>query len=257
MRKLILALALLLGAPLSAAALEVAATTPNMGMLARTVGGEHVNVVGAGAGRPRRPLPRGPAQHDGRAAARRPAGRGRRELEVGWLPAAIQGAGQSAPPAGPARLLRGGRGRDAARCEGLRPTGRWATSTRGQPAHLLRSAAHGRRGRGAGRAPRGTRCRQRGSASANAEAFRRAHGARGRRGWRARVAGGPGALLYHKDADYLMERLGCRCSATSSRCRASRRRPATSTTSSASSRAADGVILHMVYEPARGPRRLG
>jgi zinc/manganese transport system substrate-binding protein len=255
MRKLWLLLGVFLGSPLSAAALEVVATTPNMGMLARSVGGEHVNVrVLAPGDRDVHQLEARPSMMVALRGADLLVAVGA-ELEVGWLPAAIQGAANPrilpARPgyfeaAGSVPLLAAGRPADRALGD-VHPEGnphiyfdplRMATAAEALAARLAELDA------------------------ANASAYRARAQAFAERmaeetaSWQARVAGAPGALLYHKDADYLMERLGVPVLGyleplpgippTARHIRQLVR----------DLEGRDGVAFHMPYEPARGPERV-
>jgi zinc/manganese transport system substrate-binding protein len=255
MRKLWLLLGLFLGSPLSAAALEVVATTPNMGMLARSVGGEHVNVrVLAPGDRDVHQLEARPSMMVALRGADLLVAVGA-ELEVGWLPAAIQGAANPrilpARPgyfeaAGSVPLLAAGMPADRALGD-VHPEGnphiyfdplRMATAAEALAARLAELDA------------------------ANAAAYRARAQAFAERmaeettSWQARVAGAPGALLYHKDADYLMERLGVPVLGyveplpgippTARHIRQLVR----------DLEGRDGVAFHMPYEPARGPERV-
>ena len=186
--------------------LNVVATTSNMGMLAETVGGEHVSVtVLAPPDRDVHYLEARPAMM---AALRRAdlllaVGA---ELEVGWLPAAISGAGNARVNPGrrgyfeaAAQVDRIEEGRPADRALGdVHPAGnphvyldpeRMARIARTLAERLAEmDAANAQRFR------------------ANAQAF--AEGVEARiDGWRERVDGAPGVVLFHADANYLMRLL--------------------------------------------------
>ena len=252
----LLALALLLGAPLPAAALEVAATTPNMAMLARTVGGEHVTVrVLAPGDRDVHHLEARPSMMVGLRRADLLVAVGA-ELEIGWLPAALRGAANPRilpgrpgyfEAAGAVKLLGAGMPPDR---------GLGDVHPGGNP-HIyfdplrMAAAAEALAERLAELDPANAAV-----FSANAQAF----GARmveHIEAWQERVAGAPGALLYHKDVDYLLARLGLPVLGyiellpgippTAGHIRA--------LVDELSGR--QGVILHMLYEPAQGPERLG
>jgi zinc/manganese transport system substrate-binding protein len=89
----------------------------------------------------------------------------------------------------------------------------------------------------------------------NAQAFA-ARMAREVEGWQARTAGAPGAVLYHKDADYLMDRLGVPVHGYLEPL------PGIPPTARHIRRLVDelrereGVIFHMNYESPRGANRL-
>jgi zinc/manganese transport system substrate-binding protein len=255
MRRLVFLFALFLGAPLSAAALEVVATTPNMGMLARTVGGSYVNVAVLAPGdRDVHFLEARPSMMVALRRADLVVAVGA-ELEGGWLPAAIRGAAnpQLLPPrdgyfeaAGTVPLLDEGVAADR---------GQGDVHPAGNP-HIyldpLRMAAAGE-----ALAERMARL-----APANADAFRenaRAFAERMARetaAWRERVRGAPGALLYHKDADYLMARLDVPILGYLEPL------PGIPPTARHIQRLVtelagrEGVAFHMGHEPARGPERV-
>lgn len=255
MPRLILLVALLLGVPLSAAALEIVATTPNMGMLARSVGGEHVQVgVLASGDRDVHYLEARPSMM---AALRRAdllvAVGG--ELEVGWLPAAIRGAGNP-------RILPGRAGYfEAAAVVQLMDEGGPADRARGDVhptgnPHVyfdpLRMAA------AAGALAEQLAILDAANAAAyatNAEAFA-ARMVRELEGWQARAAAANGAVPYHKDADYLFTRLGVPILGYIEPL------PGIPPTARHIRQLVDelqgreGVIFHMVYEAAQGPERL-
>ena len=93
--------------PPSAAGANVVATTSSMGMLARTVGGDAVSVtVLAPPDRDAHYLLAKPSMMIALRRADLLVAVGA-ELEVGWLPAALQGANNPQDPARPGRLLRG------------------------------------------------------------------------------------------------------------------------------------------------------
>lgn len=255
MRRLLLIVALCLAAPLPAAALQVAATTPNMGMLARSVGGPHVDVVVLAPGD--RDVHYLEARPSMMVALRRAdllvAVGG--ELEVGWLPAALRGASNP-------RILPGRPGYfEAAAAVPLLDAGGAADRAggdvhpEGNP-HVyldpLRMAA----------AAAALAEQMAVLDGANAEAYRSAARAFSTRmeqalaGWRARAASSGGAVPYHKDADYLFHALGVPVLGYVE--------PLPGIPPSArhirdlvdALQGKDGVIFHMVYNPAQGPERL-
>jgi zinc/manganese transport system substrate-binding protein len=258
MRKLYcLWLCLFLGAPLpAAAALEVAATTPNMGMLARTVGGEYVNVTVLAPGdRDVHHLEARPSMMVGLRRADLLVAIGA-ELEIGWLPAALQGAGNP-------RVLPGRPGHFEATA-GMELLDAGLPADRGlgdvHPAgnpHIyfdpLRMAMAAQAlARRLGELDRANAD----AYTANARSFAARMEQEVER-WQARAAGAPGAVLYHKDAVYLMRLLGVPVHGfvepvpgippTARHIR--------QLVTDLQDRA--GVIFHMGYEPARGPERLG
>lgn len=237
-------------------ALEVVATTASMGMLARTVGGPQVRVtVLAPPDRDPHQLQAKPSMMRALRDADLVVAVGA-ELEVGWLPPALDGAAN--PRVLPGRigyfeaaaqvpLIDAGQPADRARGD-VHPAGnphvhldpvRMATIARALAERLARldtaRAADYR---------------------ARAEAFARAVEAR-LPAWRAQVAGSAGAVLYHKDGIYLLDRLGLPLLGTLE--------PVPGVPPSARHlnaliselRGRRGVVLHQPYQPAQGPNRLG
>ena len=186
--------------------LNVVATTSNMGMLAETVGGEHVRVtVLAPPDRDVHYLEARPAMM---AALRRAdlllaVGA---ELEVGWLPAAISGAGNARVRPGrtgyfeaAAQVDRIEEGRPADRALGdVHPAGNpHVYLDPERMARIARTLAERLAEMDAANAER---------FRANARAF--AEGVEARiDGWRERAEGAPGVVIFHADADYLMRLL--------------------------------------------------
>ncbi|QKT04965.1 zinc ABC transporter substrate-binding protein [Ectothiorhodospiraceae bacterium 2226] len=189
-----------------AQALEVVATTPHMGMLARVVGGEAVNVtVLAPPDRDVHYLQARPSMMRALRSADLVIAVGA-DLEVGWLPAALEGAANPGVLPG-----RPGYFEAAAQVELLQedvPADRAHGDVHpaGNP-HLyldpvrmaeVAEALAGRLARLGG-----------GEAAAFTE---RAHAfttevEQRLPAWQEKVAGASGAILFHKDADYLLRRL--------------------------------------------------
>jgi zinc/manganese transport system substrate-binding protein len=256
MRIWLLMASLVLGAPLSAAALEVAATTPNMGMLARTVGGEHVNVTVLAPGdRDVHYLEARPSMMANLRRADLLVSVGA-ELELGWLPAAIPGSRNP-------RVLPGRPGNfEAAATVVLQDAGAPADRALGDvhpggnphvyfdPLRMAVAAEALAERMGELDAPNADTYR------ANAQGFADRM-AREVEGWQARASGAPGVLLYHKDANYLMARLGVPVHGYIEPL------PGIPPTARHISqlvsdlRGREGVIFYMVYEPSQGPERLG
>jgi zinc/manganese transport system substrate-binding protein len=184
------------------AAVDVVATTSSMGMLARTVGGDAVKVtVLSPPDRDAHYLLAKPSMMVALRRADLLVAVGA-ELEVGWLPAAIQGAGNS-------QILPGQQGYfEGAAQIALIEAGQAADRAKGDVHPMgnphyymdplrMAEAATALAGRLAALdPPNGERYR------ANAEAFNRAVAGRVTL-WRQRAAGAPGVVLYHKDANYL------------------------------------------------------
>lgn len=255
MQRLLLILALCLAAPLPAGALEVAATTPNMGMLVRTVGAEHVRVAVLAPGD--RDVHHLEARPSMMVALRRAdllvAVGG--ELEIGWLPAALRGANNP-------RILPGRPGYfEAAAAVKLLDTAGAADRAGGDVhpmgnPHIyfdpLRMAAAAAALAEQLAALDGANAE---IYAANAQAF----SIRMRReveGWQARAATARGVVPYHKGADYLFARLGVPVLGYVE--------PLPGIPPTARHihqlvnelRGREGVIFHLVYEPAQGPERL-
>ena len=198
---------LLLAAGAADGALSVVATTSNMGMLARTVGGDAVRVtVLAPPDRDPHFLQAKPTMMVALRNADLLVAVGA-ELEVGWLPAALQGASN-------ARLLPGQPGyfEAAAQVPLIEKTSdadrsRGDVHPMGNP-HLFldpdRMAAVGRAL--AGRLGKLDPPHEE-TYRTNAEAFAKAAADRIPK-WKEQAGGAPGVLLYHKDANYLLGLLG-------------------------------------------------
>ncbi|MDX1588214.1 MAG: zinc ABC transporter substrate-binding protein [Oleiphilaceae bacterium] len=194
---------LMLLSGLSQAAVNIAATVPNMGMLAREIGGEHVQVtVMAPPGRDPHYLEARPSMMAALRRADMVVSVGA-ELETGWLPAAIQGAGnRELVPGkkgyfeGAAHIKRLNEGQQADRSRGdVHPRGnphfyldpqRMATVGQALAEHLARLDPDNRD-----------------DYLSRATAFRQAVEEQLPQ-WRSQAAGAPGALLYHGEPDYLM-----------------------------------------------------
>ena len=183
-------------------AVNVVATTSSMGMLARTVGGDAVKVTVLSP--PDRDAHHVLAKPSMMVAMRRAdlflaVGA---ELEVGWLPAALQGASNP-------RILPGQPGyfEGAAQID-LIETGQSADRSRGDvhpmgnphyymdPDRMARVARALAERLGALDPPNAAKFR------ANAEAFGKEAAERTAR-WKQQAAGAPGVVFYHKDGNYL------------------------------------------------------
>ncbi|HYN42612.1 MAG TPA: zinc ABC transporter substrate-binding protein, partial [Thermoanaerobaculia bacterium] len=189
------------------ATLTVAATTSNMGMLVRTIGGDSVKVtVLAPPDRDPHFLQAKPNMMVALRNADLLVAVGA-ELEQGWLPAAIQGASNP-------KILAGQLGYFEA-CAQVPLIDKTDVLDRsggdvhpmGNPHVFLdpeRMAAVGRAlaGRLAGLEPAGEA-----RFKANAEQFAKTAAERVAQ-WKQEAAGVPGAVLYHKDANYLLALLG-------------------------------------------------
>ncbi|WP_338018732.1 metal ABC transporter substrate-binding protein [Ectothiorhodospira variabilis] len=206
MYKWLIGLVLLVSTATAQAAVNVVATTPAMGMLAETVGGDAVSVrVLAPADRDAHYLQARPSMMAALRGADLVVSVGA-ELEVGWLPAAIRGAnnpgvfpGRTGYFEAAAQVDLIGVGGPADRALGdVHPAGNPHVNMdpvrMAQVAHAL--------------ADRLIRFD-----SANAEQFRANAEAFERKVeehlpvWRERVADAPGVVFFHEDADYLAKRL--------------------------------------------------
>ncbi|HUM01233.1 MAG TPA: zinc ABC transporter substrate-binding protein [Thermoanaerobaculia bacterium] len=198
---------LLVAAGAANGALNVVATTSDLGMLVRTVGGDRVKVtVLAPPDRDPHFLLAKPTMIIALRNADLLVAVGA-ELEVGWLPAALQGASN-------AKLLPGQSGyfEAAAQVPLIEKSGdtdrsRGDVHPMGNP-HLFldpeRMAAVGRAlaGRLAQLDPP-----HEATYRANAESFAKVVAERVPK-WKEQAAGAPGVVLYHKDANYLLLLLG-------------------------------------------------
>jgi len=204
MKKLALTLVLLLLAGPAAAALEVVATTPSMGMLARVVGGEAVTVtVLAPPDRDPHSLQARPSMMAALRRADLLVAVGA-ELEVGWLPAALQGAANPGinpgtpgyfEAAAQVELIEVGLPADRSLGD-VHPMGNPHVNLDPERMAQVARALAGRLAALNPAAGPGFH--------ANAERFagevvRRAPE------WRRRAAGAPGIVLFHKDINYLAE----------------------------------------------------
>ncbi len=207
MKKSILAFALLAAAAPALAAVNVVASTSSMGVLATAVGGDAVKVtVLAPPDRDVHVLQARPSMMVALRRADLLVAVGA-ELEVGWLPAALNGAGN-------AKILPGAPGYfEAAAQVPLLETGEAADRSQGDvhpmgnphiyldPVRMAK-VAEALAGRLASLdAPNAARYR------AGAAVFRAAVEAR-LPGWKAKAAGAKGLLLFHKDVNYLAALLG-------------------------------------------------
>ncbi len=235
-------------------ALQVVATTASMGMLARAVGGPAVSVMVLA------PPDRDPHQLQARPSMMRALRDADlvvavgAELEVGWLPAALAGAGNG-------RVLPGRLGYFEAAAQvplldpGVADRARGDVHPMGNPhVHLdpVRMADIAR-----ALAERLARLNPTHAADyrARAEALAAAVASR-LPGWQALAAGSAGAVLYHKDGIYLLDRLGRPLLGTIE--------PVPGVPPTAQHlaglieqlRGRRGVVLYHPYQPAQGPQRV-
>jgi zinc/manganese transport system substrate-binding protein len=201
-------LALLLGSTLAQAAIPVVATTTSTEMLLREIGGNEVSITTLAApDRDAHTLQVKPSMMRALRSARLVVAMGA-ELEIGWLPLAISSSANPGVLPGtdgyfevaaqvPLLDVKGAAAADRAKGD-VHPMGnphvqmdplRMADAgvalaerlARIDPAHATEFRAH-------------------------AQAFKQAVAAKLPQ-WQQQVAGAPGAVIYHKDGDYLMARL--------------------------------------------------
>ncbi len=207
MRLLLSAFAILaLAVPAAAQTVDVVATTSSVGMLARVVGGPAVKVTVLA-----------PPDRDAHLLARPSMMLALRradllvavgaDLEVGWLPAALRSAGNR-------KILPGEPGSfEGAAFVDLLEKGQAADRSRGDVHPIgnphyymdpvrLSAAARALAQRLAQLQPASAK-----TFDANAAAFAKAASDRAAQ-WKARAAGVPGVLLFHKDVNYLANLLG-------------------------------------------------
>lgn len=187
--------------------LNVVATTTNIGVLAQTVGGEHIAVtVLAPPGRDAHHLQVRPSMM---AALRRAdlivaAGA---ELETGWLPPAIRGAGN--PRIQPGRSGYFEAARDLELLDAGRPADRALGDVHpeGNPHFYLDPVRMTQAAAALAEHLTGLRPADADAFRANAAAFAN-EVERRLPGWQARAASAPGVLLFHDDGRYLAGRFG-------------------------------------------------
>jgi zinc/manganese transport system substrate-binding protein len=254
MKKLLLLLLMLfVAAP--AMALDVVATSPSMGALVRTVAPDANLEVLAGPDRDLHGLQAKPSMIRALRGADLVVAVGA-ELEIGWLPAAIaSAANRSIQPGQPGyfeaaaqvSLLDAGGAADRAMGD-VHPVGNPHVDL--DPVRMA-SIAGALADRLALLDAAGT-ARYR----ANAAAFRDAVDAR-MGGWRQRLAGAPGVVLYHRDAIYLLERFGVPLLGTIEPVPGVPPTARQISALAAKLRGRDGIIIHAPYQAPKAPRRLG
>ena len=252
MRKAFLILILLLAAMSAYAEVRVVATVPNMGMLAETVGGDAVRVtVLAPPDRDAHYLEARPSMMAALRRADLVVAVGA-ELEVGWLPAALQGAHN--PDVQPGRLgyFEGAAATGLIQVGGPADRAMGDVHPAGNPHYYfdalkMAQAAEALAVRLGELAPEHAE-----RFEANAAEFAeqaREHVER----WQARAEDAPGVVFYHKDADYLARLLDVEILGYIEPLPGI---PATARHLSelvGSLRGREGVILYADFQPARGP----
>ena len=207
LHRITLLLVLLLGSAAAWGQLNVVATTTNMAMLAKTVGGEHVEVTTLAP--PDRDAHYLDVRPNMMAALRRAdivvsVGA---ELEIGWLPPAIEGAGNRDIYPERQGYFEAANQVDLIEPQDAADRAMGDVHPRGNPHIYMDPPRMARAGLALAEALADLD-------EANAESFRRnARDFRGRVDekvpeWRGKVEGSPGMLLYHEDANYLAELLG-------------------------------------------------
>ena len=203
----LLALLLVAGPTAAAAALNVAATTSNVGMLARVVGGDAVAVtVLAPPDRDPHVLQARPSMMIALRNADLLVAVGA-ELEIGWLPAALQGASNPKLLPGQPGYFEAAAQVPLAEKSGAADRSGGDVHPMGNP-HVFMDPV---RMEAIARALAGSLARldpkNEAKFRANAEAFAKSVEER-LPGWKQAAAGAGGVVLYHKDANYLMALLG-------------------------------------------------
>lgn len=249
-------LVLLLAVLPAAAEIRVAATTPNMGMLAETIGGDAVDVtVMAPHDRDVHYLEARPSMMAALRRADVVVSVGA-ELEAGWLPAAINGANNRDVRPGHPGYFEGARHTDLIDVGGAADRAQGDVHIEGNPHFYMDPERFAEVGHAlADRLARFDESRA-DEFHANAEAFTAAVEERMSE-WREAAAGAPGALLFHKDNDYLIQALDVPIHGfleplpgippTASHLRKLVRDLS----------GKDGVVIHRIYQPAQGAQFVG
>jgi zinc/manganese transport system substrate-binding protein len=255
-RSAIAALLLLVAGATAEASLNVVATGTNMGMLAREVGGDAVSVrVLAPPDRDAHHLQVRPAMMAALRRADLVVAVGA-ELEIGWLPPAIQGAANPRVNPGAPGYFEAAAQVPLIDAHGIADRSLGDVHPHGNPHVYLDPVRMGEVARAL--AERLARLDPANAArfDANAAAFGQAVEAR-MPAWRARARNAAGVVLYHKDADYLMERLDIPVLAYVE--------PAPGIPAGAAHlrglvtrlKGQSGVVLHAVFNPEQGPAFVG
>ncbi len=202
MQRLILAVVLIAASVTALAEVRVVATVPNMGMLARTIGADAVDVtVLAPPDRDAHYLEARPSMMAALRRADLLVAVGA-ELEVGWLPAAQRGAHNPEIRVGRQGYFEGAAHVDLIDVGGPADRALGDVHPAGNPhfyfdPNRLATVGFALADRLSDLAPEHADTFQ-----ANAEAFAERAQAQVQR-WQEQVAGGSGVVLYHKDANYL------------------------------------------------------
>ncbi len=246
-----IALFCVLAAP-AQAALDVVATTSNMGVLTRIVGGQHVSVTVLVP--PDRDAHYLEARPSMMAALRRAdllvaVGA---ELESGWLPAALRGAGNRDVMTGTRGYFEGAASVALIEAGGVADRGRGDVHPAGNPHFYLDPVRFAEAGAALAERLATLDPENADAYLENATAFMRVIESRVPE-WRTQLRAAPRVLAYHKDANYLFDRFDVAVAGyieplpgipPSARHLASL---------VADLRGAPGVIVHLPFQPANGP----
>lgn len=253
MQRWLIALLSFMVAGAAQAQLNVVATTTSMGMLARTVGGEHVEVRELAP--PDRDAHYLQVRPHMMAALRRAdlvvAVGG--ELEIGWLPPAIDGAHNPRIRPGQQGYFEAAAQVELLDAHGIADRALGDVHPGGNPHMYLDPVRMATAGEALAERLARLDAANAEQYRANAAAFA-AEVERRLPDWRQRAQGAPGVLLYHEDADYLMELLGVEVHGylepvpgvppTASHLRELVRRLQDQ----------DGVVIYQSFHPPRGPQ---
>lgn len=203
--RILAAVLLMLSLP-AQAALQVAATAPNLGMLVSEIGGDQVSVdVLAPADRDLHHLEARPSMMAKLRSADLLVSVGA-DLEAGWLPVAIRNSGNDAIRNGQPGNFSGAQNTDLIQTDQAADRSQGDVHTKGNPHFYLdpirmAEVGHALADRLGELDPDNASDYQ-----GRAQAFQSAVDKRMKQ-WRQRIEDAPGVVLYHKDADYLMDRL--------------------------------------------------
>jgi len=206
MKQWILGTILMLAAVAASAEVRVAATVPNMGLLARAIGGDAVEVtVMAPPDRDAHYLEARPSMMAALRRADLLVAVGA-ELEVGWLPAALQGANNPRVQVGRSGYFEGAAHVDLIEAGVAADRAGGDVHPMGNPHYYMDPQRMAEVGYALAE-----RLGRLDEANAdrfmeNAERFAEQVEAR-MDGWRGQVEDAPGAVMYHKDINYLMQLL--------------------------------------------------
>ncbi|MEX0730180.1 MAG: metal ABC transporter substrate-binding protein [Aquisalimonadaceae bacterium] len=255
MFRILLAMVMLLAAGSAGAQLNVVATTANMGMLTESVGGEHVRVrVLAPPNRDAHYLDVRPTMMAALRRADLLVAVGA-DLEIGWLPPAIQGAANPRIQAGRLGYFEAAAQVERIHAHGITDRAMGDVHPEGSP-HVymdpMRMAAIARAlAERLGELDPGNAQRYADNAGEFADAVEQ-HLPR----WLGLAADAPGVVLYHEDSDYLMQRLGVAVLGYVEPVPGSPPTAAHLRELVNDLRGRAGVVIHAGYQPARGPEFL-